>query len=383
MPSKRRATSPPQPQTTTVRRTETIGDVKGGAAQHPSASNDHGDRTPIQSDDVSNSSVINSKTNNCEERSKPTSLSALAPEFIPHSASNSTSNSGTTTPVITKNNVVTLVQSELPFPSTSKSQSRQTSKDSESSSPSKSMIRPVFKSEPLQIKDSTFQARLFSLESSAQTTKILAYMRRQYPDFQHHMSGWRVLMLKPGMKGLEEDAFEVQQGWDDDGEQRGGKAVLDVIEQMGLCDVVVIVSRRFGGTMLGPGRFTHIADCTRAVCTAMYERERAVERTSRAADLVAQLREWDTEVAELKLEIAALEPTKPKVETVTDEKGKPPTILVSLKPHPDYTSILNPPDVEKAERLLQARKKTVQSLKIALEKKRAKPQAEGVPSSSS
>lgn len=47
----------------------------------------------------------------------------------------------------------------------------------------------------------------------------------------------------------------------------------------------------------------------------MYERERAAERTSRVADLVAQLREWDTEVAELRLEIAALEPSKSKVET--------------------------------------------------------------------
>lgn len=77
------------------------------------------------------------------------------------------------------------------------------------------------------------------------------------------------------------------------------------------------IGYRFGGTLLGPARFTHIADCTRAVCTAMYERERAAERASRVADLVAQLREWDTEVAELRLEIAALEPNKSKVETDT------------------------------------------------------------------
>lgn len=190
-------------------------------------------------------------------------------------------------------------------------------------------------------------------------------------------------MLKPGMTGLEgEDAFEAQQGWDDDGEKRGGKAIVDVIEKMGLSDVIVIVSRRFGGTLLGPARFGHIADCTRAVCTAMNEREKAAERASRVADLVAQLREWDTEVAELRLEIAALESDKAKVETgsgeTADEKGKMPVISVSLKP-PDYTSVLNPPDVEKAERLLQARKKTVQSLKVALEKKRAKSGAEGAP----
>ncbi|EUC66051.1 thiamin biosynthesis protein [Rhizoctonia solani AG-3 Rhs1AP] len=377
---KRRATSPPQPasaQTKTARRTEETGDVKGGTVLNPPAGDDHGDRTPTRrADDVSNSSGINSKTNGHEEQTQSArSLSALAPEFVP--------GSGSTSPVIAKSNG--LVQSELPFSSqsTSKTQSRQASKDSEASSPSKSIIRPVFKSEPLQIKDSTFQARLFSLESPAQTPKILAYMRRQYPDFQHHMSAWRYLMLKPGMTGLEgENAFAVEQGWDDDGEKRGGSAIIDVIEKMGLCDVVVVVSRRFGGTLLGPARFAHIADCTRAVCTAMYERERAAERASRVADLVAQLREWDTEVAELRLEIAALEPTKSKVETGADEKGKLPAISVSLKP-PDYTSVLSPPDVEKAERLLQARQKTVQSLKAALEKKRAKPDAGEEPSNAS
>ncbi|KDN40666.1 hypothetical protein RSAG8_07995, partial [Rhizoctonia solani AG-8 WAC10335] len=278
---KRRATSPPQPaQTKAARRTEETGDVKSGTAQSPSASDGHGKRTPTRgADDVSNSSGINSKTiaNGHEEHSQPSrSLSALAPEFVPRPASNSTSNSGTTAPAITKSNVTPLVQSELPFASQStfKSQSRQASKDSEAPSPSKSIIRPVFKSEPLQIKDSTFQARLFSLESPTQTPKILAYMRRQYPDFQHHMSGWRYLVLKPGMTGLEgEDAFEVQQGCDDDGEKRGGKAVVDVIEKMGLCDVVVVVSRQFGGTLLGPARFTHIADCTRAVCTGMWMRK--------------------------------------------------------------------------------------------------------------
>ncbi|KAG8764226.1 hypothetical protein FRC11_011242 [Ceratobasidium sp. 423] len=367
---KRRAASPAQPvsaQTKSARRTEETGDVKNGVAQTPSANNDHGDRTPTQGTDVSNAG-----TNGHEEtRSRASSnLSALAPEFVPRSASQSTSNSGTSTP---KGNVTPkLVQSEL---STSKSQARQTSKDSQGTSPAKPTLRPVFKSEPLQIKDSTFQARLFSLESPAQTPKILAHMRRQYPDFQHHMSGWRYLVLKPGMTGLEgEDAFEVQQGWDDDGEKKGGKTIIDVIEKMGLCDVVVIVSRRFGGTLLGSARFNHIADCTRAVCTAMYEREKAAERASRVADLVAQLREWDTEVAELRLEIAALEPDKAKVETGADDKGKTPTISISLKP-PDYTNVLNPPDVEKAERLLQARQKTVQSLKAALEKRAKQPEA--------
>ncbi|CCO30388.1 hypothetical protein BN14_04416 [Rhizoctonia solani AG-1 IB] len=373
---KRRATSPAQRaygQAKSARQTEETGDVKDGTAQTPSSANDdHGDRTPTRrTDDVSNSQGTDSgpKTNGHEQPVRSSTLSASAPAFVPRSASDS----GATTPKL--NDTPKLVQTALPFSNqpSSNSQSRQTSKNSQAKSPSKAAIRPVFKSEPIEIKDSIFQARLFSLETSTQVPRIITHMKRHYPDFQHHMAGWRFLVLKPGMTGLEgADAFEVQQGWDDDGEKRGGKAVVDVIEKAGLCDVVVVVSRRFGGTLLGPARFSHIADCAHAVCTAMYDREKAAERTSRAADLVAQLREWDTEVADLRLEIAALT----KVETGSgeaEEKGKQPSISVSLKP-PDYTNVLNPPDVEKAERLLQARQKTVQSLKAALEKKRAKPE---------
>lgn len=106
-------------------------------------------------------------------------------------------------------------------------------------------FRPTFKSECIQAKDSTFQARLFSLDSPAPVSSILAYMRRQYPDFQHHMAAWRYLVLKPGMTGLEGDhAFEPEKGCEDDGESRGGKTILDVLERTGLSDVLVVVSRR-------------------------------------------------------------------------------------------------------------------------------------------
>ncbi|KAG8746955.1 hypothetical protein FRC12_014174 [Ceratobasidium sp. 428] len=208
------------------------------------------------------------------------------------------------------------------------------------------------------------------------------------------MAAWRCLILKDGMSGLEgEHAFMVDAGCCDDGESRGGKTVMDVLEKSGLSDVLVVVSRHFGGTLLGPARFTHIADCARAVCNAKYEKEKAEERASKVADLVAQLREWDTEVTELRTQIAVLDAkqkqaiekdeqkTKDDLEAAImpdqGDKVKEPedkaekkksTISLSLKP-PDYSNILDPPDVEKAERLLQARRKTVESLKSVLKKK--------------
>ncbi|KAG8699022.1 hypothetical protein FRC08_005546 [Ceratobasidium sp. 394] len=295
-------------------------------------------------------------TESLPPKPKSKSLSALAPVFVPRP----NSSSGAHTP-------------SAPPPDTPPSQ------PPAQSTLTPALFRPIFKSELITAQDSTFQARLFRLDNAhTQRTKILAHMKRQYTDAQHHMAAWRCLILKDGMSGLEgEHAFTVDAGCCDDGESRGGKTVMDVLEKSGLSDVLVVVSRHFGGTLLGPARFTHIADCARAVCSAMYEQEKAEERASKVADLVAQLREWDTEVTELRTQIAVMDAKqKQKDNEAKAEDGEPgkarapdekkPT--VSLKP-PDYTNILNPPDVEKAERLLQARRKTVETLKSALQKK--------------
>ena len=85
--------------------------------------------------------------------------------------------------------------------------------------------------------------------------------------------------------------------------------------------------------MLGPARFTHIADCARAVCTAMSDQEREKEVKAKVADLVAQLREWDTEVTELKLQIAALEPKKP-IDDAADKENENNDISESPTPNP-------------------------------------------------
>ncbi|KAG9120630.1 hypothetical protein FRC07_003811 [Ceratobasidium sp. 392] len=302
---------------------------------------------------------------------KAKSLSALAPAFIPRS----NPSSGTQTP------------------------SQPSSTPTQTTLTTPALFRPLFKSEQIVAQDSSFQARLFKLENAhTQRTKILSYMKRHYPDAQHHMAAWRCLILKDGMTGLEgEHAFVVDSGCCDDGESRGGKTVMDVLEKSGLSDVLVVVSRHFGGTLLGPARFTHIADCARAVCTAKYEQEKAEERASKVADLVAQLREWDTEVTELRTQIAVLDAKQKRSKTIEhdtaikpdegDKANEPGERIQStewrlhvtretpddkakksLKP-PDYSTVLDPPDVEKAERLLQARRKTVESLKSVLKKR--------------
>ena len=68
----------------------------------------------------------------------------------------------------------------------------------------------------------------------------------------HNIAAWRT----GGGGGGKEVVME--EGAADDGESGAGARMLTVLRQMGACDVVVVVSRAFGGVKLGPDRFRMI-----------------------------------------------------------------------------------------------------------------------------
>ena len=51
---------------------------------------------------------------------------------------------------------------------------------------------------------------------------------------------------------------------DDDGESGAGAVILRMLEREGLVDVIVVVTRWYGGVHLGGDRFAHVVTCTRA-----------------------------------------------------------------------------------------------------------------------
>ena len=55
------------------------------------------------------------------------------------------------------------------------------------------------------------------------------------------------------------------QDYDDDGETAAGSRLLKLLTTVGAENVLVVVSRWFGGVLLGPSRFTHINNAARAV----------------------------------------------------------------------------------------------------------------------
>lgn len=74
---------------------------------------------------------------------------------------------------------------------------------------------------------------------------VVADRRREAPDATHHC--WAYLVGDPGSAS--------SAGMDDDGEPSGtaGKPILNVIRHKGIGDLVVVVTRYFGGVKLGAG----------------------------------------------------------------------------------------------------------------------------------
>lgn len=144
----------------------------------------------------------------------------------------------------------------------------------------------------------------------------------------HDMYAYRVLQLKPGRTGLGGPSdFGMEHGQEDDGEAYGAEKIMRVIRELGASDVLVVVSRWYGGQLLGPARFDHITNVARAALQHYLQDETVREKRT-------QLQALDRRLAR------ARHP---------DQEPPPPD------PYADLT-------LDRAERLLLARTKALQVL---------------------
>ncbi len=88
---------------------------------------------------------------------------------------------------------------------------------------------------------SKFLAFAFPVKSEAAIKVCLNHLRKEHPSATHHCYAWRL--------GADKNAFRAN----DDGEpsNTAGKPILAQIQAKDLTDVLVVVVRYFGGTLLG------------------------------------------------------------------------------------------------------------------------------------
>ena len=108
-------------------------------------------------------------------------------------------------------------------------------------------------------------------------------------------------------------------------------------------------SYRYGGTLLGPARFTHIETCASEVC-------REFKRSEELRESITTLQTLDDLLVTLRDQLASLTTQSSTASSSTPERN-------SKKP--DYKGM----DVVKAKRLIQARENSLRSVKVLIAKK--------------
>lgn len=95
----------------------------------------------------------------------------------------------------------------------------------------------------IEEKKSIFIADAAPVSSAKEAEDFLADVKKKYPDARHHVFAWRT------------GGSEILQRYSDDGEPSGtaGLPVLDVLRKNDIDDAILVVTRYFGGVLLGTG----------------------------------------------------------------------------------------------------------------------------------
>ncbi|GIC90080.1 IMPACT family protein [Aspergillus udagawae] len=97
-------------------------------------------------------------------------------------------------------------------------------------------------------------AHVTSLEQAQQYLDHLLVTEKKVAAATHNISAWRIRQQRPA-NGKGESAEMIVQDCDDDGETAAGGRLLHLMQLMDVWDVIVVVSRWYGGILLGPDRF--------------------------------------------------------------------------------------------------------------------------------
>eukprot|EP01138_Halocafeteria_seosinensis_P001058 gb/GECG01001082.1/.p1 GENE.gb/GECG01001082.1/~~gb/GECG01001082.1/.p1 ORF type:complete len:287 (+),score=62.24 gb/GECG01001082.1/:1-861(+) len=114
----------------------------------------------------------------------------------------------------------------------------------------------VFHGDPVTEKKSTFQAHVATVKSKEEVEAVMRQLlnSKKIQKATHNINAYRFF-------------DQEKQCWvsdnDDDGESGAGQRLAALLEMIDARDAIVVVSRWFGGTLLGPARFRYINNVAR------------------------------------------------------------------------------------------------------------------------
>lgn len=119
------------------------------------------------------------------------------------------------------------------------------------------------------VKNSRFISEAFPVETQAQAREKIHEIKQKYFDATHVVHAFSV--------GLNSETF----GMSDDGEPSGtaGRPVLDVLKGSGITNILITVTRYFGGTLLGTGGLVHAYSESAKEVLSICKAEPYIEKT--------------------------------------------------------------------------------------------------------
>ncbi|CAL1592955.1 unnamed protein product [Knipowitschia caucasica] len=117
---------------------------------------------------------------------------------------------------------------------------------------------PIKHSNAITDRRSTFQPHLAAVVTPRQVKMVLEklYENKKIASATHNIYAYRIHC---------EDKNSFLQDCEDDGETAAGGRLLHLLQILDVRNVLVVVSRWYGGILLGPDRFKHINNCARAI----------------------------------------------------------------------------------------------------------------------
>nr|XP_046247509.1 protein IMPACT isoform X2 [Scatophagus argus] len=119
-------------------------------------------------------------------------------------------------------------------------------------------VPPIKHGNAITDRRSTFQPHLAPVVTPRQVKMVLEklYENKKIASATHNIYAYRIYC---------EDKHSFLQDCEDDGETAAGGRLLHLLQILDVRNVMVVVSRWYGGILLGPDRFKHINNCARNI----------------------------------------------------------------------------------------------------------------------
>nr|XP_020459024.1 protein IMPACT isoform X4 [Monopterus albus] len=119
-------------------------------------------------------------------------------------------------------------------------------------------VPPIKHGNTITDRRSTFQPHLAPVVTPRQVKMVLEklYENKKIASATHNIYAYRIYC---------EDKHSFLQDCEDDGETAAGGRLLHLLQILDVRNVMVVVSRWYGGILLGPDRFKHINNCARSI----------------------------------------------------------------------------------------------------------------------